>query len=162
ASWRRVCVRRWRRRARRRSASASPMACRAATASRTISFAPPTRRSMPRKTRGGTRFPSLPERARLARHDLHPFFAAPSRAAAPEQGGHHGFGGDVRVAEAGDHGPEHGWIADAAVDADAPFLHLADDHVDGVGRRAEAGIELADVEAARRFLAARHGRERQT
>ena len=86
----------------------------------------------------------------------------PAQLQGPAGTAHHRFGVDVRVAEAADHGPEHGWIADAAVDADAPFLHLADDHVDGVGRRAEAGIELADVEAARRFLAARHGRERQT
>src|ERR1041385_2004171 len=49
--------------------------------------------------------------------------------------------------------PRGGFFRRALPPAGSP---LADDHVDRVGTRAEAGIELRGVEPARRLLAPRH------
>src|SRR5437588_9478119 len=68
-----------------------------------------------------------------------------------------------RVAESRDDRAQHFAIANAGVDADASFLHLADDHVDALRHDAEAWVEIAGVESAwRTATAARRQSGRKT
>ena len=90
----------------------------------------------------------------------HHYSAGQRRRAALQKLMDHAIAFFAGVAEPADDYFEDFWIADGGIDADAPLFDLADDHVDGVVRDAEAGIGLADVETLRRTPASRlrHGR----
>ena len=61
------------------------------------------------------------------------------------------------VAEPADDDFEHFGIARPHVDADASLFDLTDDHVDRIGRNAEARVDVADVEPLRRVPSNRIG-----